>query len=425
MLTNWISVTIGDFCDAGLAEIQTGPFGSQLHAHEYTSSGVPVVPTSAIGRRLLLEESLSSISTEKAAELGRHRLLPGDILFARRGAQATGLSAIVREHQVGWICGTGAIRLRLNADAVDPVFLSFYLSSDRSYEWLRQHAVGATMPNLNEDVIRRVPLHLPPLPEQRGIAAVLGALDDKIALSHRMNRTLEEMAQAIFKSWFVDFDGQTEFEDSGTELGEVPRGWDVGRISDLAHLNPSAWTRKNAPEFIHYLALTDTSCGNYGEPLRLLFSDAPSRARRMLADGDTIFGQVRPANGSYALIQDAEPNLTGSTGFAVLRPIQTAARYFVYLWVTQRATIDYLASVAHGSACPAVAPEIIHSLSVPIPPAEKLVSFDSVVHPLFARRAVNRKQSRTLAELRDTLLPRLISGEIRVPEAEAAVGDAT
>ncbi|MBP9106719.1 MAG: restriction endonuclease subunit S, partial [Gemmatimonadaceae bacterium] len=244
--SGWRETTVGVLCDEGHLYTQTGPFGSQLHSYDYVSSGIPVVPTEGIGRRRLIPEGIPEVSKETAARLVRHRLKTGDILFARRGVQATGLSAIVARHQEGWICGTGAILLRAIRPEIDPVFLSFLLSSDEVVQWLKQHAVGAVMPNLNEGVIRQLPLKLPSLAEQNTIGGVLGALDDKIELNRRMNATLEAMARALFQSWFVDFDPvrakldgrpppgldpataalfPASFQDS--PLGPIPHGWDV------------------------------------------------------------------------------------------------------------------------------------------------------------------------------------------------------
>jgi type I restriction enzyme, S subunit len=159
MHANWKQTTLGALCDETGGTLQTGPFGTQLHAHDYVlDGGVPVVPTSAIGRRRLVDEHVERTSREKADELARHYLKPGDILFARRGAQATGLSALVEARHSGWLCGTGAIRLRLNRHRVSPEYLSFVLSAEDTHRWLRQHAIGATMPNLNEGVIRGIPL---------------------------------------------------------------------------------------------------------------------------------------------------------------------------------------------------------------------------------------------------------------------------
>jgi type I restriction enzyme S subunit len=194
MAGEWRTCTIGALCDAGVTELQTGPFGSQLHAHDYAEAGVPVVPTEAIRNRRIDHSLLPKIAPDKAADLVRHRLRPGDILFARRGVQATGHIGYVREAEEGFICGTGAIRLRVKEDAgaISADFLSHVLADSASVKWFKFHAIGATMPNLNEGIIRSFPLALPPLAEQRAIAHILGTLDDKIELNRRMNGRCRE-----------------------------------------------------------------------------------------------------------------------------------------------------------------------------------------------------------------------------------------
>ena len=263
MSSDWAALTVGDLVRQGEATIQTGPFGSQLHSQDYVAVGTPVIPTEAIGRGRILDIDVPKVDSSKAAELSRHRLRRGDILFARRGAQATGLSAIVDERYEDALCGTGALLLRTQSPRVDPDYLAMFLSSDTSYRWLRAHAVGAVMPNLNTDIIKALPLVLPSIEEQRALAEFFGALDGRIALLRETNATLEAIAQALFKSWFVDFDpvhakqqgltpaGMDEataalfpvsFQESA--LGLVPKGWRPGVLGEVvrtikSQLHPS------------------------------------------------------------------------------------------------------------------------------------------------------------------------------------------
>ncbi len=141
MAGEWRACTLGELCDSGVAELQTGPFGTQLHAHDYVDNGVPVVPTEAIRNRQIDHAVLPQIARSKADELARHRLELGDILFARRGVQATGHIGYVREAEDGFICGTGAIRLRVKegADSLASDFLSHVLADPASIEWLNPH----------------------------------------------------------------------------------------------------------------------------------------------------------------------------------------------------------------------------------------------------------------------------------------------
>jgi len=281
---------------------------------------------------------------------------------------------------------------------------------------------------------------LPPLPEQRAIAHILGTLDDKIELNRRMSETLEAMARALFKAWFVDFEpvrakmegrwqrGQSLpglpahlynlFPDRlvDSELGPIPEGWKVGTLADLAVLNPEVWKTETRPAKIIYVDLSNTKWGRIDSLTAYDSADAPSRAQRVLRPGDTIVGTVRPGNGSYAFI--AEGGLTGSTGFAVLRPRAAHYAEVVYLAATAPDNIDRLAHLADGAAYPAVRPEVVAATPVVCPGDEVLARFSQAAGPALAKIAQNERASRTLAALRDALLPKLIRGEIRVKDAE-------
>jgi type I restriction enzyme S subunit len=282
--------------------------------------------------------------------------------------------------------------------------------------------------------------------DQKAVNCILEELDQKIELDHRMNETLEEIARAIFKSWFVDFDpvyakmegrwkrGQSlpglpahlydlfpdRFVES--ELHKIPDGWRVGTLDEFCSLNPEKWSKITRPAVINYVDLSNTKHGRIEAIIRYAEQNAPSRAQRVLQPGDTIIGTVRPGNRSYALIYTK--GLTGSTGFAVLRPRKTEYTEFVYLAATAPKIIEALAHLADGGAYPAVRPEIIIASRV-IRTNEKLINrFSEAINPLFVKLAYNENQSRNLAILRDTMLPKLISGDLRVKDAEKFLKEA-
>jgi type I restriction enzyme S subunit len=283
-------------------------------------------------------------------------------------------------------------------------------------------------------------VRLPPLPEQRAIAHILGTLDDKIELNRRMSETLEAMARALFKAWFVDFEpvrakmeGRWRRGESlpglpahlydlfpdrlvDSELGEIPEGWGVVTLADLSLLNPEVWTKETRPSKINYVDLSNTKWGRIDAVTTYAASNAPSRAQRVLRPGDTIIGTVRPGNGSYALI--SEPGLTGSTGFAVLRPNKPVYVEFIYLTATAPDNIDTLAHLADGAAYPAVRPDVIAATPIVRPDDDVFARFSRIAGCLLAKIAENERESRTLAQLRDTLLPKLISGELQVKDAD-------
>jgi type I restriction enzyme S subunit len=200
------------------------------------------------------------------------------------------------------------------------------------------------------------------------------------------------------------------FEES--ELGEIPKGWEVGTLADFAFVNPETWSKGTRPDVINYVDLSNTKWGRIETITAYAQQDAPSRAQRILRPRDTITGTVRPGNGSYAFI--SENGLTGSTGFAVLRPLSVEYAEFVYLAATAAENIEALARLADGGAYPAVRPEVVTATPVVRPGDKALSRFSRTVDPLLAKMAHNEHESRTLAALRDALLPKLISGALRV-----------
>jgi len=382
--------------------IQTGPFGSQLHQKDYLPVGTPIITVEHLGENRIVHEDLPRISDEDKDRLSRYIMRKGDIIFSRVGS--VDRRSLVRNQEDGWLFSGRCLRVRPDPKKVNPDFLSWFFGLEAFKDYIRRIAVGATMPSLNTEILSNVPIVVPPLPEQRAIADVLGSLDDKIELNRRMNATLESMARAVFKAWFVD--------------SEEAKGWKVGILEELADLNPEAWSNKSAPSQVEYIDLSNTKWGTIEETIIYSWKDAPSRARRILRPGDTILGTVRPGNGSYALI--TRKGLTGSTGFAVLRPKSVAYREYVYLATTSKENIEWFAHLADGAAYPAIRPEIVISSEIARPPDEILEKFSTIAKPLMDKIASNDEQSRTLAALRDALLPRLMSGEVKVKASSLA-----
>ena len=370
-------------------------------------------------------------------------LSPGDLYVSLKDVTQSGdlLGAIAR---VPKNIKTG----RLTQDTVKLDFgeskyprnlLYWALRTPQYRAYCRAHATGTTNLGLGrEDFLAyRLPAATK---EALYLVAVLDALDEKIELSRKQNETLEAMARALFKAWFVDFEpvrakmegrwqrGQSLpglpahlydlFPDRlvESELGEIPEGWEVTSLAEFSSLNPETWTRSARPKQIHYVDLSNTKWGRIESVANYDADNAPSRAQRVLRPLDTIVGTVRPGNGSYAMISDE--GLTGSTGFAVLRPVQREFAEFIYLAATARENIERLSNLADGGAYPAVRPEIVSATQVPRAGKELINEFSRQVSPMLSAIADNERVSRTLAQLRDILLPKLISGELRIADAE-------
>ncbi len=321
----------------------------------------------------------------------------------------------------------------MDSAAIDSRFLYYLLQAPPAHHYMRGVATGTTVRAVSPRDAEAFTAAVPSVAEQHEIARILGALDDKIELNRRMSETLEAMARALFKSWFVDFDpvrAKAKGRDPGvpppiaalfphhlndSELGRIPAGWPTTTLADFARLNPESWSGANRPETLRYVDLSSTKWGRIDAIVTHPAASAPSRAQRVIRPGDTIVGAVRPGNGSYALV--TEEGLTGSTGFAVLRPTRAGFAEFVYLAATDRENIEALAHLADGAAYPAVRPEVVLATPVVRAPGEVLEAFSDVARPMMYRMATGHAESRTLAAIRDTLLPKLTSGEIRVPQA--------
>jgi type I restriction enzyme, S subunit len=299
----------------------------------------------------------------------------------------------------------------------------------------------ATQPSLNRNYIYSIPVFFPEPKEQQAIACILGALDDKIELNRRMNRTLEGLARALFQSWFVDFDpvrakaaGQSPpglapniaalFPEAlvDSDLGDIPEGWRSGTVDEFAEINARTLGRGDTLEMIDYIEISEVMRGEVATITRYARGDEPSRARRRLQHGDTALSTVRPDRGAYFLCLNPSDSLIASTGFAVLSS-RTSDWAFLHAMVTRGEIGEELGRLADGGAYPAVRPEVIAKLPVVIPGNPKvIVAYDRLAQPLLQRSEVNRGESRATAALRDALLPKLISGELRVPDAERIVG---
>jgi type I restriction enzyme, S subunit len=192
---SWELSDLGSVCSVGNGQIQTGPFGSQLHAHEYETDGVAVVnPTHLAGNRID-HTNVPHVSLETAARLERHVLQRGDILFARRGE--IGRLGLVGDRETGWLCGTGCFLVRIDHPKVHNAFLARFFAREEVVAWLSAHAAGAIMPNLNGLVLSRLPLAIPTLSEQHEIVATLDAIDNKLDLHNRKHALLEALFQSL------------------------------------------------------------------------------------------------------------------------------------------------------------------------------------------------------------------------------------
>lgn len=211
-MSEWKEYKLGE-----IANIQTGPFGSQLHQSDYVDVGIPSIMPVNIGDRMNISiEKIVYITEEDATRLSRYCVQEGDIVYSRRGDVEK--CAYIGKAEIGWLCGTGCLRIRIDSSKADSKFIAYYLSTEDMKSWISNNAVGTTMPNLNSSILQQVPLSLPSLDEQKRIASILSSLDDKIDLLNRENATLEAMAETLFRQWFIE---------------EAKQDWEEGKLGDI------------------------------------------------------------------------------------------------------------------------------------------------------------------------------------------------
>ena len=284
---------------------------------------------------------------------------------------------------------------------------------------IRPYVSGSVQAKLSQANLNRIPIPYPDAATRRATLGILGALDDKIELNRRIAETLEEIVRTLFKSWFADRNGLPRHLASR----KMSNGWQQGALSDIASLNPESWTPATPPDKVAYVDLSNTKWGAIERIETYAWRDAPSRARRVLRPGDTIVGTVRPGNGSHALV--GVEGLTGSTGFAVLRPKEDFDALFVWCAATCKSNIGRLAQLADGGAYPAVSSQAVAATKITLADVGTRRRFSDLTAPLADRMLAAYGEAHKLADLRDTLLPKLISGEIRIQDAEELAEAAT
>ncbi len=350
------------------------------------------------------------------------------------------------------------VKAVLPRPGTDPDFVPYLLLGNKTRLLSLVDSAGHGTGRINSDTLLDLQVNVPPLTEQRAIACILGSLDDKIELNRRMNRTLEEMARAIFKSWFIDFDPvrakaavrrqhpkwsdeqvsraacpklkpeianlfPDTLEDS--ELDEIPRGWRVKTISDLAEIVGGSTPRTTEAAYweggTHAWAtpkdLSKLSVPVLLETERRITDDGLAQISSGLLPVGTVLLSSRAPIGYLAI---AEVPVAINQGFIAMKPRDGVSNLYLLFWA--RAAHEEIVSRANGSTFLEISKSSFRPIPLAAPPPEVFAAFEHLAKPLFARLVSNEHEFRTLAALRDALLPKLISGELRIPDAERIAG---
>ncbi|HPR18404.1 MAG TPA: restriction endonuclease subunit S, partial [Candidatus Cloacimonadota bacterium] len=226
-----------------IAKVQTGPFGSQLHQSDYIDIGTPIITVEHLGDNRIRHDNTPKVSDEDKLRLSKYWLCEGDIVFSRVGS--VDRRAYVKKKEEGWLFSGRCLRVRPKRH-INGKYLSYFFGLEEFKKKIRGIAVGATMPSLNTSIMNNIEVILPDETTQTKIARILSSLDDKIELNLQMNQTLEAIAQAIFKEWFVYFN----FPGFDGELVDgLPKGWRMGKVKDVYKTTSGGTPSRTKPEF--------------------------------------------------------------------------------------------------------------------------------------------------------------------------------
>jgi len=300
------------------------------------------------------------------------------------------------------IVSSGFLTLDVIDKDIDPKYLYYLITKRDITNHLQRVATNnvSAYPSINPDDLGKMEFVIPEdVSTQQKIAAVLSALDAKIELNQRINAELESMAKTLYDYWFVH----------NKNVGKLK----VGKLGDFIKVNERSITKDYPHSEIEYIDIASVSVGRLEGTTQYALKDAPSRARRLVKHGDTIWSTVRPNRKSYLFICNPKENLVVSTGFAVLTP-KNIPPSFLYFLTTTEQFVNYLVSNSEGSAYPAVSADRFAELEFSIPPEKRLTEFENIVSPMLTKISQLELESQTLTVLRDWLLPMLMNGQVVV-----------
>jgi type I restriction enzyme, S subunit len=436
----WQDTTLGEVA----AEVTVGYVGPM--ADQYVASGVLFLRSLNVEPFRLDLHEVKYIGEEFHRKLQKSSLAPGDVVIVRTGKP--GAAVVIPESLP--VANCSDLVVVRPGPQLDPRFLVYYINSSARHH-VSAYTVGAVQQHFNISSAKEMRLNLPPLWEQRAIARILGALDDKIELNRRMNRTLEAMARAIFKSWFVDFDPviakaegrqpygmnvetaalfPSAFQDS--ELGPIPKGWKVGSLRNLfpdekdyvltgpfgSHLHAHDYRDEGVP-LILVKHVNDGKISEDDMPL-VGMHKVPQMERYRLRVGDIVFTRVGAVGRSAYVHPQQEGWLISGQMLRVRVPDKGLlnSRYLAQVYLEPSFT-DMVGQFALGTTRPSLNTSILQSFKFLVPPIELQQAFARIAGILDRRIQHNYSESRTLTAIRDALLPKLLSGEIRVKPLES------
>jgi type I restriction enzyme, S subunit len=447
MAGEWREVAVEELKAQTENALATGPFGSSIGSRFFTDSGIPVIRGSNLSEDVgtrLSDNGLVFLSQEKAREFSRSTVRDGDLVFTCWGTVKQVGLIDWRAAYPEYIISNKQMKLTPDPAKADSLFLYYLFSSPELQARIKNQSIGSSVPGFNLGQLRAMRIRIPAVEEQRTIAHILGTLDDKIELNRRMNETLEAMARALFKSWFVDFDpvrAKAEGRDPGlpkrlaelfaarfvdSELGEIPEGFKVRALYDCAkYINGSAFRDDDFSRDRVGLPVIKIGELKDGVTGQTRFTEAILEPRYKITSGDILFSW----SGSPETSIDTFV-WTGGDGWLnqhifTMKFNRAEEKLFVYFLLrNMKPVFIEIARNKQTTGLGHVTAQDLKRLNTVFPCDDILCAFNHLADPLFQRTYSNSRESQTLAAMRDTLLPKLVSGELRIQNAEKLAANA-
>ncbi|PKG24286.1 restriction endonuclease subunit S [Niallia nealsonii] len=411
---SWKVITLGDLVVDSKIDLQTGPFGTQLKASDYTEEGTPVINVRNIGYGSLRKDRLEFVPDHVVNRLKKHILQRNDIVFGRKGAVDRHL--IVTENEYGWMQGSDCIRLRFLTDEINPQYFSYFIMTENHKQWMiNQCSNKATMASLNQDVIKRISFQLPDLPTQEKIVDLLSKYDDLIENNTKRITLLDNAARLLYKEWFVHlrFPGNenTQF------INELPGGWRNLHLSELVTtqygFTETAQTDPVGPKFLRG---TDINKVNYIDWSSVPYCKINSTDydKYKLDIGDIVV--IRMADpGKVGIVEKEIPSVFASYLVRMkIKDKELMSSYYLFYTLLDSAYQGFVTGVSTGSTRKSASAKLLVDFNLNVPPRSLLNLFDEYIIPLRKEISTLLDQNKALYKAQSLLLPRLMKGEISV-----------
>lgn len=391
-----------------IEEIAMGPFGSNIKVECFVDEGIPVLNGSNLEGFALSEREFRYVTPEKAASLKKANASRGDVVITHRGT----LGQIVYIPETSkfeqYVISQSQFRVRCN-EKILPEYMVYYFHTAIGQHKLLSNASQVGVPALARpsSTFQQIEIDVPSIDVQRKIVAVLNTIQSKINCNSKINDNLYAQARVITNQWITENDSDYEL----LPLGEV------------AVINPDTYSPKEEWKYVNYLDTSSITDGCIAEIQRISPSaeKLPSRARRKIVSNDVVFSTVRPNQRHFGIISEPLPNMLASTGFAVIRSKNPlVCNELIYLCLTDDAFIEKMQQFAEQSTStfPSIKPSDLGVCEIPCPKDDSSSSLTETLKAMFALIAATHRENASLAELRDSLLPRLMSGEIDVSDID-------